>query len=155
MLNPLGQALLSMLQSSSTQGQALWLKRLVGLVEHLKYPSVEISLSKDEMLILLRFFFPIKKPFNIPGSAWSFSRFRLCCPSRRWDPTSQIQNNFHHQRVLVISKNAIVGNIGLRKQPQSLGFSSLFQLKQGKTLFWVFFSEFKSAIQAVLNSMNY
>ena len=60
MLNPLGQALLSMLQSSSTQGQALRLKRLVGLVEHLKYPSMENSLSKDEMLILLRFFSPLR-----------------------------------------------------------------------------------------------
>lgn len=58
MLNPLGQALLSILQSSSTQGQALWLKHPVGLVEHLKYPSMENSLSKDEMLILLSFFFP-------------------------------------------------------------------------------------------------
>lgn len=46
MLNPLGQALLSMLQSSSTQGQALRLKRLVGLVEHLKYPSMETHFPK-------------------------------------------------------------------------------------------------------------
>lgn len=60
MLNPLGQALLSMLQSNSTQGQPLLLKHLVGLVDNLKYSSMENSLFKEEMLILLGFFSPLR-----------------------------------------------------------------------------------------------
>jgi len=48
---------------------------------------MENSLFKDETLILLDYFFSIKKPFNTPESAWSFPNYRLHSSSR-WDPTS-------------------------------------------------------------------
>lgn len=66
MLNPLGQALLSMLQSSSTEGQPLWLKYLIGIAEissNGKNTFQKLNANFDWI------FFPIKKLFNIPGSA--------------------------------------------------------------------------------------
>lgn len=66
MLNPLGQALLSMLQSSSTEGQPLWLKYLIGVAEISSNGKHTFQKFNANFYWI---FFLIKKLFNIPGSA--------------------------------------------------------------------------------------